>query len=162
MSMQQDANVCTNPNSVPGENYAVMGGLLGGIACTVLYIVIVRAADVCYRRQHTNNTERPVFNPDWETQHRCGGSAGVVHPTPRRVRFEANSVERVESPSLALQQQQSQAQYQYQYQSQEKQPQEQGGNVNGNSGGEKQQGLYSRGMAFETLSSPPPSLPPRR
>ncbi|ORC89394.1 uncharacterized protein TM35_000121690 [Trypanosoma theileri] len=157
--MQQDDYVCKYPNTLPGENYAVMGGLLGGLACTALYILLMRTADMCYRRQYTHHAERPSVGDDWEIHHRPTAMTGMytssstLPASPRHVRFDANFVERVENPSSAVEEEQQQ-------QSQ----QERGGSVNSHNsgGGGGQHSLYSRGMTYEDVSSPPPSLPPKR
>ncbi|KEG08801.1 hypothetical protein DQ04_06431050 [Trypanosoma grayi] len=51
--------VCDVPTVIDGENYAVMGGLLGGLFLVVVYIILMSAIDACYNRKHSRDEVSP-------------------------------------------------------------------------------------------------------
>ncbi|RNF21078.1 uncharacterized protein Tco025E_03531 [Trypanosoma conorhini] len=160
--------VCDQPLAVVNEDYAVLGGVLGGLLLAAVYVLTLKIIDLCYRREHRrglmyNEAPSPFGQPRPMTQLPPGRSASVVRQgsigsaggggafsprssAQRRVHFDAESVDRAGN-ATALD---------------PRAVEEPALDAGGSDGRNEAEWSYARGGVYGEFPSPPPTLPPRQ
>ncbi|RNF02856.1 hypothetical protein TraAM80_06140 [Trypanosoma rangeli] len=156
------------PLAVANEDYAVLGGVLGGLFLAAVYVLTLKIIDVCYRRKYRRGPKYdgvplPLgqprsgihISPGWfpSVRHQVSigstGDGGAFSPrssTQRRVRFDTEALDRVgNDTALELWRVDGQA--------------IDAGRRDGNN---ETEWSYTRGEVYDNVPSPQPTAPPRQ
>ncbi|KAF8304664.1 hypothetical protein BCY84_20424 [Trypanosoma cruzi cruzi] len=166
---------CNGLLAVNNEDYAILGGLLGGLFLVAAYVLTLKLIDICYLQQNCRRVAceedpsasgqmrqmtqtQPAWHPSVSRQS-LPGSAGdgtawsPYFSTQRRVHFNTDVVDHERSPIAFRSRDISQNARQT--------AEEPSVDVSRRDTNNETEWSYARGGMYEEVFSPPPTAPPR-